>query len=388
MQNTIILNFKKTLDKNNDWINQRYDSFDAFYKLDNEIFNDRATGLSTSRDSWVYGFNSKKVINNTNFMIKNYNDEVKKIISNYTEVNSVDMDPTRIKWSTDLLKNVEKKNIIKPTNNIIQSMYRPFVKKNLYYQRDILERPGRFEYFFGEKNLSIVITGKGARRKFSTFVTDLIPNQDLMEKTQAYYFLNNSNNILEEKYNINNIFEKLGWSKEDLFSYIYAVLNHKEYIEKYSTNLNKSLPNISLLNNWEKIINIGYKLIELHLNYELIEPNTEVKILTKTQNPIYYVTKIKFGKYKDKSKLILNKDITIENIPEKAYEYVVNGRSAIEWIMDQYQVKTDSKSDITDDPNEYSKDPKYIFNLLLSIINVSVQTVDLVNSLPPLDTIE
>ena len=128
------------------------------------------------------------------------------------------MDPTRIKWSTDLLKNVEKKNIIKPTNNIIQSMYRPFVKKNLYYQRDILERPGRFEYFFGEKNLSIVITGKGARRKFSTFVTDLIPNQDLMEKTQAYYFLNNSNNILEEKYNINNIFERLGWSKEDLFS--------------------------------------------------------------------------------------------------------------------------------------------------------------------------
>lgn len=116
--------------------------------------------------------------------------------------------------------------------------------------------------------------------------------------------------------------------------------------------------------------------------------HTEVKILTKTQNPIYYVTKIKFGKYKDKSKLILNKDITIKNIPEKAYEYVVNGRPAIEWIMDKYQVNTDSKSGITDDPNEYSKNPKYIFNLLLSIINVSVQTVDLVNSLPPLDIIE
>lgn len=90
----------------------------------------------------------------------------------------------------------------------------------------------------------------------------------------------------------------------------------------------------------------------------------------------------------DRSIIIFNSDITIKNIPEKAYEYVVNGRSAIEWIMDQYQVKTDKKSGITDDPNDFSSDPKYIFNLLLRIINVSVQTVDLVNSLPKLEIIE
>lgn len=138
----------------------------------------------------------------------------------------------------------------------------------------------------------------------------------------------------------------------------------------------------------EKILIAAPPFVAGDLSESLERILLKVKILTKTQNPIYYVTKIKFGKYKDKSKLILNKDITIENIPEKAYEYVVNGRSAIEWIMDQYQVKTDSKSGITDDPNEYSKDPKYIFNLLLSIINVSVQTVDLVNSFPPLDIIE
>lgn len=90
----------------------------------------------------------------------------------------------------------------------------------------------------------------------------------------------------------------------------------------------------------------------------------------------------------DKTTIIFNKDITIESIPEKAYEYEVNGRSAIEWIIDQYQVKKDRKSGITDDPNEYSENPKYIFNLLLSIINVSVQTVDLVNSLPKMEVIE
>ena len=93
-------------------------------------------------------------------------------------------------------------------------------------------------------------------------------------------------------------------------------------------------------------------------------------------------------KEKDRSTIIFNTDITIKNIPEKAYEYVVNGKSAIEWIMDQYQVKTDKKSGITDDPNDFSDDPKYIFNLLLRIINVSVQTVDLVNSLPKLEIIE
>lgn len=90
----------------------------------------------------------------------------------------------------------------------------------------------------------------------------------------------------------------------------------------------------------------------------------------------------------DKTSIIFNADITIKNIPEKTYEYMVNGRSAIEWIMDQYRIKPNNKSGITDDPNEYSENPKYIFNLLLSIINVSVQTVDLVNSLPKMEVIE
>lgn len=219
-------------------------------------------------------------------------------------------------------------------------------------------------------------------------MTDLIPNQDLMEKTQSYYFFDNSNNILEEKYNINNIFESLGWSKEELFAYTYAMLNHKEYINSYFTDLNKSFPKIPLINNWKKMIEVGYKLIKLHLNYEIINPYSDVKIIKKDQKSSYYVTKMKFGKNKDKSKIIFNKDLVIENIPEKAYEYMVNGRSAIEWIIDQYRVKTDKKSGLVDNPNDYSEDPKYIFNLLLSIINVSVQTVDLVNSLPPLEIIE
>lgn len=105
-------------------------------------------------------------------------------------------------------------------------------------------------------------------------------------------------------------------------------------------------------------------------------------------NADYKVTRMKFNNRNDKSTIIFNRSITISNIPEKAYRYVVNGKSAIEWIMDQYRIHDTGsykKSGITDDPNDYSDDPKYIFNLLLRIINVSVQTVDLINQLPPLE---
>lgn len=134
--------------------------------------------------------------------------------------------------------------------------------------------------------------------------------------------------------------------------------------------------------------------MDLHINYENVEPYSRV-IIETTGTPDFRVTKMKFAKQRndegksvnDRSKVIYNDTLTISGIPEKAYEYVVNGRSAIEWIMDQYQVKTDKKSGITDDPNDFSDNPKYIFNLLLRIINLSIQSVDLINSLPKLEVV-
>lgn len=127
---------------------------------------------------------------------------------------------------------------------------------------------------------------------------------------------------------------------------------------------------------------------DIHLHYEDV-PVYEYVTVDRAAKPSYKVTKMKFAKIwdengkavNDRSTIIFNNDIRISNIPEKAYEYVVNERSAIGWIIDQYQVKTDKKSGITDDPNDYSDDEKYIFNLLLRIINISIQTIDLINSL-------
>lgn len=189
--------------------------------------------------------------------------------------------------------------------------------------------------------------------------------------------------------------QKNNLSRDDVFAYVYGLLNSKEYQLKYKNDLRKDLAHIPIVKNKGRYIEIGKKLMYLHLNYEDIPVYDKVKII---RNGVldYRVEKMKFlkkrnedGKRVDgKSTIIFNDSITISHIPEEAYEYVVNGKSAIEWIMDQYQVKTDKKSGITDDPNDYSDDPKYIFNLLLRIINVSVQTVDLINQLPPLTIID
>ncbi|EOD9341225.1 type ISP restriction/modification enzyme [Listeria monocytogenes] len=135
-----------------------------------------------------------------------------------------------------------------------------------------------------------------------------------------------------------------------------------------------------MLKNKAKYVEIGCKLADLHLNYENqpVWEGIEVEII----KPNYRVKKMKHPKKGVLDTIIYNESITIKNIPEKAYEYVVNGRPAIDWIIDQYQVKTDKKSGITDDPNEFSDNPKYILNLLLSVITVSMRTLELIDELP------
>ena len=165
---------------------------------------------------------------------------------------------------------------------------------------------------------------------------------------------------------------------------MYGLLHSKEYRRKYNNDLRKASPRIPVLKRKKEFVKIGRALAKLHLNYEEIPVYDDI-FITKKENPSYRVTKMKHPKRNKRDTIIFNEDITISNIPEKAYEYMVNGRSAIEWIMNQYQVKIDKKSGIKDDPNGYSNEEMYIFNLLLRVINVSIQTIDLVNNLPLLE---
>ena len=234
-------------------------------------------------------------------------------------------------------------------------------------------------------------TGKGISRDFSALVTNVMPNLHAMDTGQHFMRYDNEvdeSALFQSNDNMNQAFaDKLGLSLDDTFAYVYGLLNSREYQEKYANDLKKDLARIPIVKQKDKYVEIGKALMDLHLNYEEVPVYDDVDIQLSAQ-PSYRVTKMKFIKKGDRTAIVYNNDITIKNIPEKAYEYMVNGRSAIEWIMDQYQIKTDKKSGITDDPNDYSSDETYIFNLLLRIINVSMQTVDLINSLPKFEVEE
>lgn len=391
-------------DKNNDWINQRDENYQKYFSINSKesinksVFKISAIGSGTYRDVWVSGFSQKKVNKNTHSMINFYNELVNKNVDE-TSLPRIDK---KIKWTRALENDFSKgKQLSLNKNAIVLELYRPFTKKWLYYDRSVVEMPGLYLKKWGSKNMAIVTTGRSTSKGFSTLITQNIPDRNLMsggaqgfmrydnEKRQESLLINDNSNITKAFAN------KLGLSEDDTFSYVYGLLNSKEYQAKYQNDLTKDLARIPLVQDKKQYVEIGKKLMALHLNYEQVPVYNDVEI-KYSGIPNYKVNKMKFAKHrntegkleKDRSKIIFNDSITVSGIPDKAYQYIVNGKSAIEWIMDQYRVKTDKKSGITDDPNDYSDDPKYIFNLLLRIINVSVQTVDLINQLPKFEVDE
>lgn len=383
-------------DKNNDWINQRDENYSVFVSIDPEehgIFKMKSLGVSTNRDAWVYGFSKKSVNDNTVRMVANINSEIdrsKNIVDKQERISQLNSDPTFVSWSRGLKQVFSKgEKIILNPNELNIHVYRPFTKKWLYYDKNIIEMSRKFRRTFGDSNKVILVPGNGSRRSFSCLMVDAIPDLNILDAGAQGFSLYNKEMISElfENDNINissSISEEFGLSTDDIFYYTYAVLHSEDYRKKYANDLKKQIPRIPKLKNKEKFVEIGRELADLHLNYESVPPYNGIEIEGKA-NPSFKVTKMKHPKKGVLDKIVFNNDITITNIPEKAYEYVVNGRPGIEWIIDQYQVKTEKSSGITDDPNDYSDDEKYIFNLLLRIINVSVQTVDLVNSLPALE---
>ena len=183
-------------------------------------------------------------------------------------------------------------------------------------------------------------------------------------------------------------------TKEDIFYYVYGILHSPEYRTTFEADLKKMLPRLPLVDKPEEFMafsQAGRKLADLHLNYETVEPYKSVNVEIKSDKPSFEVEKMRFGKLDsktaDKSVIFYNNQITISNIPLEAYDYVVNGKSALEWVMERYQITTDSKSGITNNPNDWSRehgDEKYIFNLVLRIITVSIETMKIVNDLPKL----
>ena len=177
-------------------------------------------------------------------------------------------------------------------------------------------------------------------------------------------------------------------SREDIFYYCYGVLHSPEYREKFASDLKKMLPRLPLVEDFWGISKGGRELAYWHLNYESVEPYPINDPSESDPSINLRVERMRFAKGKDgkpdKSVIIYNSHITLSGIPLEAYDYQINGKSPIEWIMERYQITTDKDSGIENDPNDYSDDPRYIIDLLRRIVRVSVETNQIVGQLPKL----
>lgn len=383
-------------DQNNDWVNQRdanYQDYPTLFDRDsveNSIFIKQYTGVVPARDNWLVGFDKTKVTLNAEKLIDNYNNELKRLSSiqdsdeRYALANKAE---SFIKWSAKLNNLFKRGTSLENEGQMVKILHRPFTKKWLYWDNQLNERPSSYRGITEIMDKVLYMQGAGSKKEYSCLATDTLPNFQLIHNGKGFplYSEEDAFGIVS---NISDSFtQKHDLTYDEAFYLIYGILHSNDYREKYANDLVKDFPRIPDLMYKDKFIEIGEKLVDLHINYETVPVYKDLNIESKS-NPSYRVTKMRHPKKDIFDTIVFNEDIVINNIPSKSYEYIVNGKPAIKWIMEQYQVVKDGKSGIVDDPNLYSDDEKYIFNLLLRIINVSVRTVDLVNSLPPLEKIK
>lgn len=413
-----------------DWIKQRSEGFENLIELAPEKKQDQkastffiinTNGVVSGRSNWVNNFSSSLLKSNVNRMIDFLNsqtDEYKLAFEKNTKLNVnefIDTDESKIKWDDKLIRKVKQGKHLKFDAQCLRKTYRtPFCKEIIYFNEDLNWSRVLLPKVFptpSTSNLIISCIGKGASREFSVLISDNVIDYHFEQNGQCFPLHYYEENKASQKglfdtdesqkyvrrdaisdFILERAKQQYGKSvtKEDIFYYVYGFLHSKEYRETFANDLKKMLPRLPLVEtvtDFWAFSKAGRKLAELHLNYETVAPSPDVSI-TGDDGKTYTVDKIRPLKKDQKDTILYNSKIMVSNIPAKAYEYVVNGKSAIDWIIERYQVKTDDKSGIANDPNEWAKEvgnPRYILDLLLSIINVSVQTVDIVNSLPKVD---
>jgi predicted helicase len=395
-----LINENKLFDEFTPIANDRTSTYDKFSK---SVFTTSTLGISTNRDVWAYSYSKDTLIQKISNMIEYYNEELEKPQRD---------NPRRIAWTIGLkrLKNKSKK-IIFDSKLIRKASYRPFCSKLLYFSSEIVERLAFFNSLSPNEdfdNLYICIS-KDTKNELSALITPFITDLHYLDNTRClplyYYDMNNEqdkndllSNISKDKNikhdGISDYFTKLvefkynkRIAKEDIFYYVYGILHSIDFKTQFSDNLKLSLPRIPVVDSIIDFIEFskaGKKLANLHINYEGVQHLKCVRVLGDLKNS--YVNKMSFIDKKRKDTIIYNAHIRIENIPDLAYEYIVKGKSAIEHIIEHYQLKTDKKSGMTTNPNECNGGVKdYVLNLLLSVIAVSVKTMEIVNNLPKLN---
>ena len=325
---------------------------------------------------------------------------------------AIEYDSTIITWTQGLKQKLGRNNQITYNHkHLTIGMYRPYFKQHLYFTTELNHSLYQLPQFFPTPgNRVICISGTGGTKDFSVLISDCIPNLHFNGDTQCfplYYYESRTKQnptlfeSVEEKEKmrrdgISNFLLKRARKQygkkvgiEDIFYYVYGFFHSPDYRATFAADLKRTLPRLPLVDdvrNFWKFSRAGRQLAELHINYEKVPPYEGVNV-SGAESQFYRVEKMRHPKKGQTDTILYSSKIAITDIPAKAYEYVVNGKSAIAWIMNRYQVTVHKVSGIKNDPNDWAEEvgnPRYILDLLLSVINVSVQTVDIVNSLPKL----
>lgn len=422
--------------QHHDWIGQRGQDFEKFLPISAKggieagLFETHSAGLKTNRDVWVYDSSKKQLEARTQASIRFFNHQVdlRQVNPNY----SIDTEPTKFKWCQATIGSVEKGRKIEFHEQVIQqAMYRPFLRTWVYKHKSLNWSSYLMPRFFPEastNNLAICASGPGGRGNFSALMTNAVPSIHFadVDGVQCYplRLFSDTPEVAETDLFASTAPTKEGIdgitdaglkhfqdaypgemiTKEDLFYYVYGLLHSEDYRSKYADNLSKELPRIPRVKtaaDFWAFSRAGRELGDLHVNYETVEPYpVTIKQgdlrLADIKNPkaFYRVTKWAFGKAgkeKDKTTVIYNANITMQDIPLEAYDYVVNGKPALEWVMERQVVKVDKESGIENDANRYAietmKNPAYPLELFQRIITVSLRTMEIVRGLPKLDVI-
>lgn len=431
-----------------DWINQRDDLFDTliplapqkkFDKSAQSVFVTYSRGITTGRDPWAYQYSSEELSRNVNRMMDTYNQEVKRLKQEPTQPSSLDAwvnnDERAIKWNRGLKEELVKGRFLTfDPQDIVVSSYRPFCRQHLYFKKEFNDMQYLQKRLFPtsqHKNLLICFSNA---KTPTVLITDCLPDLHYIGDTQCfplYWYEEKKTEIVpaslfeeptehssEQRWVRRNgitdwmlreVRSRFGntraLTREDIFYYIYGVLHSEEYRTRFAADLRKALPRIPIVERLEDFMafsKAGRQLAEMHLHYESYhnaEYDSKLWFIHETKAPddlegqydFYRVEKMRWfdkGVYEGQRKCInYNKMVGVSGIPKIALEYVVNGKSAIEWIMERYAVTTDKKSGITNDPNLWCREqgnPRYILNLLRSVIHLSIDTMRIVHELPSL----
>lgn len=429
-----------TPDERHDWLDQVDPSFEKYMQLGskekgeegNRLFLNYSVGLMSGRDAWVVNASRAELSKNVNASIDFFNAElirVSNLPSNEIE-KALNYDPKKISWTRELKRRAaRRKKLSAATGRYLETTYRPFSNSWTFLSRDYNEIVGQFPKILPSPkaaNRFILVSGVGSRAGFSTLICDRVVSRDTIEKCQCFplylyedtapddgmFASGEDGPTLTRRDAITDAglahfqaaYPGEEISKEDLFYYIYGLLHSPDYRERFKNNLAKALPRIPAVKSFSDFAafrDAGRALGDLHVNFESVEPymvtfkeGTHDLIPEAQADPVkfYRVKKMKFGgkgKEKDKTTVIYNENITMQNVPLEAYDYVVNGKPALDWVMDRQVVKTDKASGIVNDANDYANetvgDPRYPMELFQRVITVSLETMKIVNGLPGLE---